>query len=83
MSTEQPPSPPQISPYVFPFILAVMGLWCLYDGWFSTDPGMQEHLLFNRIAGAVLVIWASIDFYRTRKFEKLDQAAQQLDHSDS
>lgn len=63
--------PPEIGPFVFPAILAFFGLWCLYDGWLSTDPNMQEHLLFNRIAGGILLPWAVIDFIRTRKREKI------------
>ncbi len=76
MAKEQPPAPPQISPYVFPFLLAGMGLWCLYDGWISTDPGMQEYLMFNRIGSVVLLLWSAADFWRTRKFEKQEQAAE-------
>jgi len=79
MSKEHSSSPPQISPYVFPILLAGMGLWCLYDGWISSDPAMQEHLLFNRIGSVVLLLWAAIDFYRTRKFEKQDKAAESSD----
>ncbi len=81
MPKEQPSSPPQISPYIFPFLLAGFGIWFFYDGWLSTDLGMQEHLLFNRIGSAVLLPWSIIDFYRTRKFEKQEQAAQQSDPS--
>lgn len=66
--TEHPPSaPPAISPYLFPLILAGFGVWCFYDGWISTNSEMQQHLLFNRIASVVLLMWAAIDFYRTRK----------------
>lgn len=67
--------PPEISPYIFPAILAFFGIWCLYDGWITTDPAMQEHLLFNRVASALLLPWALIDFLRTRKREQ--RAAQE------
>lgn len=60
-------APPEIGPYVFPVILAVMGLWCLYDGWFSNDPDMQEHLLFNRVGSVVLLGWAIIDVVRMKR----------------
>jgi hypothetical protein len=60
-----------------------MGLWCLYDGWLSTDPEMQEYLLFNRIGSVVLLLWAAVDFCRTRKLEKQDLAAEQSDQSDT
>jgi len=61
-------APPEISPYLFPIILAVMGGWCLYDGWLTSNPNMQEHLLFNRVVGGILLPWALIDFIRTRRF---------------
>jgi hypothetical protein len=72
--TEPKQPPPQISPYVFPVLLAGFGLWCLYDGWISSDPEMQKHLLFNRIASGVLLIWSIVDFIRTRHREKAEQA---------
>ena len=48
--SDRKPAPPQISPYVFPAILAGFGLWCAYDGWLTADPEMLKHQLFNRIA---------------------------------
>jgi hypothetical protein len=82
MSKEEPSPPPQISPYIFPLLLAGMGLWCLYDGWISSDPEMQEYLLFNRIGSVVLLLWAAIDFRRTRRLEKQEQASESPDQSD-
>jgi hypothetical protein len=72
------PAPPQISPYVFPVLLAAFGLWCLYDGWLTSDPEMMQHQMFNRIASGVLLVWAVIDFIRTHKREKAEaiKAAQ-------
>lgn len=67
---KQQAKPPEISPFVFPAILAFFGIWCLYDGWLTADPEMQKHLLFNRIAGGILVPWAIIDFIRTWKKEQ-------------
>ncbi len=61
--------PPEISPYVLPVVLAIMGIWCSYDGWFTADPGMQEHLMFNRVGSVILLSWAVIDFYRTWRAE--------------
>ncbi len=58
---------PEISPYVFPVLLAGFGLWCFWDGWISSNPAMQEHSLFNRIGSAVLLPWALWDFLRVRK----------------
>lgn len=79
MSKEHPSPPPQISPYVFPFLLAGMGFWCFYDGWLSSDPGMQEYLLFNQIGSVVLLLWAAVDFSRTRRLEKQAQTADPPD----
>ena len=62
--------PPEISPFLFPAILAFFGFWCLYDGWFTTNPEMLEHQTFNRVASAILLPWALFDFIRTRKKEK-------------
>ena len=70
MSDEKKHAPPMISPYAFPVLLAGFGLWCAYDGWFTTDPKMVQHQTFNRIAAGVLLGWAVIDFIRTRKREK-------------
>lgn len=72
---KEKPAPPEFGPYFFPAVLAIMGLWCLYDGWFSTDPDMQEHLTFNRIGSVVLLAWAAIDFVRTRRAEKDEKSA--------
>lgn len=74
--SEQKAAPPQISPYVFPVLLAGFGLWCFYDGWISADPEMMKHQLFNRIASGVLLLWAVIDFIRTHKREKAYAAEQ-------
>ncbi len=59
--------PPEISPYLLTWILAGLGLWCLYDGFLSTDPGMQSYAWFNRIAGVLLSAAAVVDFRRMRK----------------
>jgi len=76
MTEQRPPAPPQISPYVFPVLLAGFGLWCFYDGWLTGDPEMLKHQLFNRIASGVLLTWAILDFIRTRKRDKAEQAAK-------
>ena len=66
------PTPPEISPYVLPLVLAVMGVWCLYDGGFSSNPDMQEHIVFNRLASVALLIGAIASFFRIRHVEKQD-----------
>ena len=65
--------PPEIGPYVFPTLLAAFGLWCLYDGWVTSDPKMQEYLLFNRIGSVILLPWAAIDFIRTWRINKAEE----------
>ncbi len=76
MTEKKTVAPPQISPYVFPVLLAGFGLWCAYDGWISSDPEMLKHILFNRIAGGVLLLWAGIDFIRTRRLEKAEHSEE-------
>jgi hypothetical protein len=80
MAENKPVSPPQISPYVFPVLLAGFGLWCFYDGWISTDPDMLKHVTFNRIASGVLLLWAGLDFVRTRRQEKAEQSEKNTEH---
>ncbi len=63
-------SPPEISPYVLPVVLAIMGLWFFYDGWITSNPDMQKHLLFNRVGSVVLLLWAAVDYIRTWRYEK-------------
>ncbi|MDY0391398.1 hypothetical protein [Desulfobulbus oligotrophicus] len=67
MTKKTRPSPPGIGPYVFPVLLTVFGLWCLYDGWLNDSPEMLQHSLFNRIASGVLLTWAVWDLIRIRK----------------
>jgi hypothetical protein len=65
---------PEISPYVFPVLLAAFGLWCFYDGWLSSNPAMAEHALFNRITSALLLPWALWDYSRVRRRERAAKA---------
>ena len=67
--------PPEIGPFVFPTLLAIFGLWFLYDGWLTSNPDMQDHLLFNRVGSLILLPWAIIDFIRTWKSEKADRSS--------
>lgn len=68
-------APPEISPYLFPIILAIMGTWCFYDGWLTTNPEMLEHSTFNRVASGILLPWAIIDFIKTRKADLREKAS--------
>lgn len=79
MTAAKQPAPPQISPYVFPVLLAGFGLWCFYDGWITVDPDMLKHQTFNRIASGVLLLWAGLDFIRTRRQEKAEADAAKTD----
>ena len=65
---EKPSS--EISPWIFPVLLTAFGLWCLYDGWLTSNPKMQDYRLFNRIASGVLLPWAAYDFLKVRKFTR-------------
>ncbi len=78
MSFKKDSKPPEIGPYVFPVILAGFGLWCMWDGWFTTKPEMQEHMLFNRIVAGILIPWAIIDFFRTRRRLAKEDASNAL-----
>ncbi len=63
--------PPQLSPYVFTFLLFFFGVWCFFDGWISTNAKMQEYKLFNQIASGVLIPWSIYDFFKVkRKYKK-------------
>jgi hypothetical protein len=61
------PKPPQMSPYVFTFLLLGFGLWCFWDGWLTSDPEMAEHALFNQVLSGILIPWAVWDFFKVRK----------------
>ena len=76
---QQQKQPPAIGPYFFPTLLLLLGLWCVYDGWFTTDPDMIKHQTFNQIVAAVLVPWSIIDFVRTWKFEQARKAKTHTD----
>jgi len=67
---KKPSKPPEINPYVFPFLLAAFGLWCFYDGCLTSDPDMQKHSLFNQVVSAILLPWAVYDFLKVRKYER-------------
>ena len=78
--------PPEISPYALPVVLAAMGAWCFYDGWFSLKPGIQEHLTFNRVMSAILLIGAVFSFLRVRRGEKsniVDRTEKKAPHDDN
>ncbi len=68
--------PPQLNPYVFTVLLAGFGVWCTWDGWFTSDPEMLEHAGFNRVASAVLLTWAVLDLRKVRRWSREDAAAE-------
>jgi nicotinamide riboside transporter PnuC len=55
------------SRYLFTLVLAGMGLWFFYDGFFNAD---IEAVMFNRVGAAILLGWAGWDFHRTRQREQ-------------
>ncbi|NTU53909.1 MAG: hypothetical protein HGA97_09485 [Chlorobiaceae bacterium] len=61
---------PAIGPYFFSVLLVFLGLWCVYDGWFTTDPEMFRHQTFNRIMALIILPLSFFDIYRTRKQSK-------------
>lgn len=65
---EQTPAPtPFDHPLFLPVILIGLTLWFGYDGFIEDDPEMLEHLTFNRVGFAVLLL-ASLWFgYRGLK----------------
>jgi len=62
-----PPKPPQMSPYVFTFLLMGFGIWCFWDGWITSDPDMAAHALFNQVLSGILIPWAIWDFFKVKK----------------
>jgi hypothetical protein len=77
-STEPRRDPrPTPSPYMLSVILVTMGLWFLWDGFFSSSFAEEhpEHLTFNRVGALLLLGWGAIDFYRMRKLQ-LRRAAE-------
>jgi len=77
MTKKARPRPPEVSPYLFPVLLAAFGLWCFYDGWLTTDPEMLEHALFNRVASGIMLPWAAYDFWKVRKYERKRKQARE------
>lgn len=69
------PQTPQMSPYVFTFLLIGFGLWCFWDGWLTSDPEMLEHSTFNRVLSCILLPWGIWDFFKVKKkYGKKDDA---------
>lgn len=62
--------PPAIGPFFFPTLLFFFGLWCVYDGWFNTDPHMLRYQLLNRIMSAVFLGWSTYDMIQTRRMKQ-------------
>lgn len=58
---EERPRPSALETFQHYAVLALIGAafctWCVWDGWFTEDPNMQQHSLFNRLAAGVLGLW--------------------------
>jgi len=63
--------PPVLGPYFLSVLLFALGLWCMYDGWFTTDPEMYRHMDFNRLMAVVFIGWSVYDFLSMRRKKKL------------
>ena len=61
----QPP-PFEARQYLLTLILFGLGIWCIRDGWFNPE---IEAVLFNRIAGPILIGIAIWDGRRMRRRE--------------
>ena len=72
----QPQQPPTLGPYFLSVFLFALGLWCVYDGWFTTDPEMFRHMDFNRFMAILFIPFAIYDFIRTRRSEMARKAKQ-------
>jgi cytochrome bd-type quinol oxidase subunit 1 len=60
--------PPALGAYSLTVFMGLLGLWCMYDGWFTTNPEMFRHMDFNRIMSVVFIAVAIFDFrYVSRK----------------
>jgi hypothetical protein len=68
--------PPALGPYFLSVFLFALGLWCVYDGWFTTDPEMFRHMDFNRIMAFIFIPFAIFDFIRTRQKEMARKAKE-------
>lgn len=71
---QQQQQPPTLGPYFLSVFLFGLGLWCVYDGWFTTDPEMFRHMDFNRIMAIIFIPIAIFDFIRTRRIEMARKA---------
>ena len=82
MSNEKPDDEKQsseISPWIFPVLLAAFGLWCFYDGWLTSNPKMEDYRLFNRITSGILLPWAAYDFLKVRRYTRKNKEEQEED----
>jgi len=68
-ATDFTPPPFEARQYLLTLVLLGLGLWCVRDGWFSSEERMQPHLLFNRIAGIAFLAWGLWDGWRMRRRE--------------
>jgi hypothetical protein len=68
---EQAPTPFD-HPLFLPVLLSGLTLWFGYDGFINQDPDMLEHLTFNRVGFAVLLVAAAYYGFRGYKEWKED-----------
>ena len=62
-ASEQRERPGAMETFQHYSVLALIGgafcAWCVWDGWFTDDPKMQEYATFNRLASGVLGLWVA------------------------
>jgi hypothetical protein len=57
-TADEETSSPFDHPAFLPVLLWGMAVWFGYDGWFNQSPDMLEHVTFNRVGFAILVVLA-------------------------
>jgi hypothetical protein len=69
----RPLTPAELSRRYFweSLIPVVLLLWFGYDGWFTTDPDMQKHALFNRTMCILWVYWIGHCMYFGFKYRRV------------
>lgn len=70
-----PPPNPLYHPLFLPVLLVAFSLWFFYDGFLTTDPEMQKHQLFNRVAFGVTALFCLRVVPRGIREFKEDRAA--------
>ncbi len=68
-------------PLFLPVILAGLTLWFGYDGFLNQDADMREHLTFNRVGFAILIVLTGWYGYRGLREFREEQAERSSEDS--